>query len=438
MVSDDDEQIDPPHGAPRVGLLVGGRYRLCREIGAGGMGVVFEAIHRLTQRRVAIKLLRDGRNPLLRERLLREAATLGALRHPGIVDVYDAGDDADGAAFMVMELLAGRTLDGLLAARRSLAVAEVANIAAQLCEAVAFAHGSGVLHRDLKPSNVFLVSPPGVPIGAGRAVESPDPGRSALAHAQAKLIDFGIVAIPVAPESKKLTGDRELLGTPEYMAPEQLYGELTAPDERADVYALGVTFFEALTGEVPFSGSYAEIVAKVIQATAPPSLRALRADVPAGFAAAIERALARDRRDRFPDVPALAAALRAAIGPSVPAPSASPADQRRTYARAPYRTPVRLVRSDHSTLDGRSEDISEGGLMVVAPAGKTTAGETAELRFALPTTGTIARLHGVVRWVRPARSGLAAIGFEFADLPRAMCDEIAQYARWMVPAGAVS
>ena len=398
-----------------VGDTVDRRYVLRRELGQGGMGTVFEAAHLFTGRRVAIKVVRP-KDASLRERLLREASVLGQARHPSIVEVLDAGDDVDGFPFMAMELLEGRSLEGLLAARRTLPVADVLDIAADLCGALAFAHERRFLHRDIKPGNIFLVH---------------DASASMRRATRTKLIDFGIVAVPDGPGAgSKLTGASEVPGTPEYMAPENLRGE--SLDARADLYALAVTMFECLSGEVPFPGSYGEVLTKIIKSGTPPSLRAARPDVPVALAEAIERAMAHDPGARFPDLLAFAAALRGIRGTEEPQPAPAPVEQRRTYARAPYGTPVRLVRNGHDPVDGRSEDISEGGLFVLADR-TVTVGEHAEVRFALPTTGTIARVAGLARWVRPARGGKAAVGFEFAELEDDIRQAIAEYVRWMSP-----
>jgi serine/threonine protein kinase len=394
-----------------VGDTVDRRYRLRRELGRGGMSTVFEATHIFTGRRVAVKVVAPG-DRALRERLLREASVLGQTRHPSIVEVLDAGDDVAGRPFMAMELLEGRSLEGLLAARRTLAVPDVVDMAIELCDALGFVHERRFIHRDIKPGNVFLV---------------PD----ASGGSRAKLIDFGIVAVPDEPGGgSKLTGS-EQPGTPEYMSPEHLRDQRL--DGRADLYSLAITMFECLTGEVPFTGSYGEVVEKIAQGFAAPSLRVMRPDVPVTLAEVIDRALAQDREARFPDAAALGLALRKVRETgAAPARSSAPVEQRRTYARAPYVTPVRLLRKDHEPVDGRSEDISEGGLFILADRA-ITAGEQVTLRFALPTSGMIAQVVGSIRWIRPARGGKAALGFEFSTLADEHRRSIAEYVRWLSP-----
>jgi eukaryotic-like serine/threonine-protein kinase len=227
-------------GEGLVGESVDSRYELRRLVARGGMGLVFEAHHKFTRRAVALKLLpedlRSRRD--VRGRLLREAHALTTVRHPGFVEVLDAGVCATQGPYVVMEMLEGRTLDGILAARRRLSIHDTVQVGRQVCEAIAHAHHRGVIHRDIKPSNVFIA-------------------RNELGEETVKLIDLGVAA--VAEEQlehldPKLTTAHEVLGTPEYMAPEQLWGR--AIDARTDVYAIGMSLFECLTGEVPYQGRY--------------------------------------------------------------------------------------------------------------------------------------------------------------------------------------
>ena len=273
-----------------IGTTVDRRYLLKREIARGGAGAVFEAEHVYTKRSVALKLLlpeqRSAAEP--RARLLREALALSAARHPGVVAALDAGETDDGTPYLVLELLEGRSLEGILAVRRRIGAAEVAWVGAAVCDALAAAHDRGIIHRDIKPSNVF--------------VARDEQGREVV-----KVFDFGVASVP--SEKTKLTQAGALLGTPEYMAPEQLLARDV--DGRTDLYAVGVTLYECLAGVVPFEGSFGEVLLKASTQPVPP-LRQKLPELTPEFAAVIERALSREPDARFADARALAHALRKA------------------------------------------------------------------------------------------------------------------------------
>jgi len=397
-----------------VGSVVDRRYRLKREIARGGAGAVFEAEHLYTSRPVAIKLLLAEQVGAFesRQRLLLEARALSVARHPGIVLGLDAGETEDGTPYLVMELLEGRTLEGILAVRRRISVADVVYIGLQLCDALAAAHERGIFHRDIKPSNLFI-------------------SRSESGREVTKIFDFGIARLP--QHSQKITQQGAVLGTPEYMAPEQLLAQDDV-DARCDIYALGVSLYEALAGTVPFEGNFGEVLLKVC--TQPtPSLIARCPEAPAQLEAAIHKALSRDPADRFATVRAFAEALsrvptgdempssllglRAtaavpAFGVRAPPPLPEQPSTRRRFARAPYVTPVRIQCANGTSLEGRSEDISVGGLLVLAPQAFGQE-EHVSVRFALPITGKLLEVPAIARWVKKAR-GTGAIGLEFAAL----------------------
>jgi serine/threonine-protein kinase len=423
-----------------IGSTIDRRYLLKREIARGGAGAVFEAEHVYTKRSVALKLLLPEQRsaPGPRARLLREALALSTARHPGVVAALDAGETEDGTPYLVLELLEGRSLEGILAVRRRIAAAEVAWLGAALCDALGAAHSRGILHRDIKPSNVF--------------VARDEQGREVI-----KLFDFGVARIP--SENNKLTQEGALLGTPEYMAPEQL---LARPlDARADLYALGVTLYECLAGVVPFEGNFGEVLLKSSTQPLPP-LRQKVSDMPADFAAAIERVLSREPDARYPDAQSFAQALRKSapatapgsllgirqgpppvpvrpaaadaapksVGGSpkpLPAPPPLPATRRR-FPRAPYVTPVRIYHGT-SVLDGRSEDVSVGGLLVLAPQAFEQA-QLVQVRFALPMTGKVLELEATARWVKAARA-TGAVGLQFSALPPEAHEVIERYVTMM-------
>jgi serine/threonine protein kinase len=440
-----------------VGGIVDTRYELRRLIARGGMGLVFEAHHRFTRRAVALKLLPDElrtkREP--RGRLLREAHALTAVRHPGIVEVLDAGVCREMGPYVVMEMLDGRTLDGILAARRRLSIRDAVQVARQVCDAVGHAHSRGVVHRDLKPSNYFIA-------------------RNEIGQEMVKLIDLGVAAVAeeqLEQHDHKLTQAHEVLGTPEYMAPEQLWGR--AIDARTDVYAIGMSLYECLTGEVPYAGTYPEVLVQVSNAPAPPSVRDKRADVPAALAVVIETALEKDEGARFQTTAELGRALMASSGlaagasdllsaasddapPSVelepekaislvrkkaprdadrPSTPCAPPSHRRHHQRAPYVTPVLLVSNTGSEIQGRSEEISQEGMLVVSPVGYPL-GAALELRFATPVTGEMIAMHATVRWTREGR-GRCAMGLEFANVPPLLRGIVTQYIQ-MFPAAHTS
>lgn len=234
---------------PYLGRVVGGKYRVESVIASGGMGTIYRAAQLPLERPVAIKILhpngKRGEENVSEKRFLLEASILSRLSHPHIVTVYDYGRIEDGpdtgACFMAMELLGGETLHHRLKARGALTVAEALSIARQIARGAREAHRHGVIHRDLKPANVMLV-PAGHGTGQGHGDE--------LAEV-VKVLDFGLVKV-LRDASEELTMDGTFLGSPRYMAPEQIAsGEV---DERTDIYSLGVILYQMLCGRTPFEG----------------------------------------------------------------------------------------------------------------------------------------------------------------------------------------
>ncbi len=216
-----------PFGA---GALIAERYRLVKVLGRGGMGEVWEALHDALGRAVALKLVRVEAGEM-RDRLLHEARVLAQLTHPSIVSVYDAGEAADGTAYLAMELLAGDSLAKLIEREGRVPVARAVGFFVSLLSGLQVAHEAGIIHRDVKPDNILLV-----PSGAGQVTP--------------RLIDFGI-AVPANRDPDRST-DEDWAGTPEYMAPEQLRGLYTDP--RSDVWSVCVSLYESITGRPPFLG----------------------------------------------------------------------------------------------------------------------------------------------------------------------------------------
>jgi serine/threonine-protein kinase len=274
------------HRAPQetahslVGSIIGGRYRVVRVIGAGGTSEVLEAENVTLRRPVAVKIVKNklaGTDAA--ERLQREAQFVAAIQHPNICDVLDVGTLPDGRPFIVLERLFGESLALHLGRARGLDVAWAKELFTQILSGLHAAHGAGIVHRDLKPQNVFLVDRLGCP-------------------PLAKLVDFGFAKDVSGTRGATMTKPGKVVGTPTYMAPEQLAGERV--DRRADVFAVGVMLHEALAGRHPFMrATNAEIVTAILRED-PPPLRQARRDVTAALEVVVRRALAKEREARWP------------------------------------------------------------------------------------------------------------------------------------------
>ena len=272
------------------GEILAGKYRVEHILGQGGMGVVVAATHLHLQQKVAIKLLLEEVTPEVMARFLREARASALLKSEHVVRVLDVGELPSGRPYMVMEQLEGSDLAGVLQQKGRLDPREAVDHLLQACEALAEAHAAGIVHRDLKPGNLFLT-------------------RDADGAPFVKVLDFGISKETSAdPHQPKLTSSQTVFGSPAYMAPEQMMASRDV-DARADIWSLGIIFYELLTGRTPFEGSsYAELVI-MVNATDPAPIAATRSDVPKALEAAILRCLDRDRARRFASVAELCAAL---------------------------------------------------------------------------------------------------------------------------------
>ncbi|MFT3707351.1 MAG: serine/threonine-protein kinase [Archangium sp.] len=281
-----------------VGTVVGG-YRIERLLGAGGMGLVYQARHEFIDRRFAVKALRPevASDELMAANFKREAQTLSALKHPNIVDIVGFGGLPDGRQYMIMEFLEGHTLEEELA-RGKPSILRVLHVADQTLAALEAAHGCGVIHRDLKPSNIFLAR------GSG-GVEVP------------KLLDFGLAKqqpVALADVAASSTPSSTMVaGTPDYIAPEQALGKRAGPG--ADLYSFGVILFEMLAGRKPFDPPEPESEARVHALLnahlrmSPPTLQNIGISVPADLAALVNELLAKHPEDR----PATATLVRARL-----------------------------------------------------------------------------------------------------------------------------
>jgi serine/threonine-protein kinase len=284
--------LDLTGRAGQLAAALADRYRLEREIGAGGMATVYLAEDARHRRRVAIKVLHSELSAVLgTERFLKEIELTASLQHPHILPLFDSGA-VDGQLFYVMPLVEGQSLRDRLTRETQLPVGDAVRIATEVASALDYAHRRGVVHRDIKPENILL-------------------------HDGAALVaDFGIALAVQQAGGQRMTQTGLSLGTPQYMAPEQAMGEKVI-DHRADVYALGAVTYEMLAGEPPFTGPSAQaIVARVIT-EAPRSLRGLRPAVPEHVSAAVLTALEKLPADRFASAATFAEALRTpgATGP---------------------------------------------------------------------------------------------------------------------------
>jgi len=274
---------------PDLGQLLAdalaGRYRIERELGQGGMAIVYVAEDLRHHRKVAIKVLRtDAGTELGGERFLREIEIASALRHPHIIPLYDSGE-ADGRLFYVMPLVEGESLRARIDRERQLPIDDALRYAREVADALSYAHAHGVVHRDIKPENILIESD------------------------HAVVADFGIArAFAAAGPKGRLTGSGMSIGTPAYMSPEQAAGDRDV-DGRSDLYSLGCVLYEMLAGQPPFSGATKESLVRQHIMTPPPPVTQFRPAVPAAVNDALMRALAKSPADRFNPVGQFAAAI---------------------------------------------------------------------------------------------------------------------------------
>jgi serine/threonine protein kinase len=263
-------------------------YEVESVVGAGGIGILYRARQLKLDRPVALKLVESdvARDPVVRERLRREARAVAALDHPNVVPLYEAGED-DGTVFIVTRWVEGTELGTLIHEKGPLEPGQAARTAAQIAAALEMAHEKGLVHRDVKPSNVILTH-----------------------EGHVYLTDFGLAKR--AATAAGLTGADQMLGTVDYVAPEQIEG--SEPDARGDIYSLGCVLFEMLTGEPPFAaqkGGMAKMWAQVNAEV--PSVREHRPDVPAALEDVVRRAMAK-APDARPTAEAFRASVLAAVG----------------------------------------------------------------------------------------------------------------------------
>ena len=280
---------------PLVGQMIGGRYQVLKQIGAGGYGAVYKAQHATTKDIVAIKVLHASsqQDPEVGARFRREAQATSALKHPNTVRVFDFGELPDGGMYLAMEFLEGTPLSDLMH-RGAMEFRRLVPIALQVLKALSEAHGKGLVHRDLKPDNIFLQT----------------------VHGEAdfvKVLDFGIAKSMVGGLGGDLTSTGVIIGTPNYMSPEQARGKDV--DHRTDLYALSCILFEGLTGEVPFPAESAlDMLLRRLTESPPRPHTRVKFECPDAICDVVLAAMAKEQKQRPQTADAMAAALQDGMG----------------------------------------------------------------------------------------------------------------------------
>lgn len=275
---------------PQPGAIVAEKYVIARQIGRGGMGAVYVVEHRITGKKLALKCLlpEHVEHPEFVERFLREAQAAGRIEHRNVVDVFDVGQDGQ-LIYIVMELLDGKPLSELLRAGQ-LSLEETLQILLRAMNGVAAAHAVGIVHRDLKPDNIFVC------VGQSGRLDDP------------RVLDFGISKLE-DDVSKPLTKSGVMLGTPYYMAFEQINSQRDL-DQRVDIYAMGVILYEAMAGQLPYVAESVGALAIRMMSGPPVPLSQLRPELPEGLVDVVMRSVARDRDQRFPTMQGLIEAIK--------------------------------------------------------------------------------------------------------------------------------
>jgi eukaryotic-like serine/threonine-protein kinase len=376
-----------------VGQVLAGKYRIDDKIDEGGMGCVYRATHVLMEKVVAVKVLHPAlaADDKIVARFTREAKAASRISHPHAINVTDFGESEQGTVYLVMEYLRGRTLKDVVRSGGPMTLARTTEIVRQVAGALEAAHGEGVVHRDLKSDNIML--------------------DEATGGDWAKVLDFGIAKIQQTERSVHetdpgLTAPNLIIGTPQYMSPEQC-SQASAIDARSDLYSFGVIIYEMLAGHVPFSGdSPTAIMMKHIQEP-PPSILEERKDLPAEVGRVLARALAKRPEDRFQSAGELSAALASAAEEAPLAEAAAVAAALDTDRIGSPTSPNEPART---TLVGDDDEATVVGTRPARPAVAATTGESEPLpppvaplpepsfnpwRIAVPTIAVIAILFAV-------------------------------------------
>ncbi len=267
-----------------------GKFKVVREIGKGGMGVVYKALDPEAQNEVAIKVLPAAKvDKAMVERFSREAHAMSRLKHPNLVAVYDVGM-SEGQHFYTMEFIEGDSLKTIVKNKGKLPFSDCLRISAQIADALACIHAEGMIHRDIKPANIMVT-----------------------ADGEVKLMDFGLVQIA---DVTRVTVEGASVGTAEYMSPEQISEDEI--DSRSDIYSLGATMYEMVTGRPPFEGDNLQSILMKHKYEKPPALRSLRPDAPPALEQIVHKALAKDVSQRYQKILDLVKDLNAIGGFSLP------------------------------------------------------------------------------------------------------------------------
>ena len=288
------EVTDRASEDPLLGTTLSGTYQIVRVIGEGGMGKVYEARHARLTRRFAIKVLHAelARNADILARFRREAESAAAVAHRNVLEVFDVANTDTGRPYIVGEFLDGKDFHDFLEQVHRLEVPMAVSITRQICSGLQAAHDLGIVHRDLKPENIFVLG-----VGAdGSVSQSP----------VVKILDFGISKV-LGHNSQNLTRTGVIMGTPNYMAPEQARGGQV--DHRADIYALGAILYRMLTGKRAYDGKDAASVLAAVQQSDPIRPRIIEPSIPETMEVIIQRAMAKDVRDRYQSMTELDADL---------------------------------------------------------------------------------------------------------------------------------
>ncbi len=310
--------LSPPQSADEIGRIAD--FRVLGLLGIGGMAAVFEAEDTQLKRRVALKILHPAiaARPGSTERFLREARSAAALKHEHVVTIHQVGSQGE-TPFLVLELLHGETLEDRLVRSGRLSVPEIVRIGREIAEGLAAAHAQGLLHRDIKPTNVWLEGPqPPNPVksllrddGQGDSVAPPGESKSSLqvesASGKVKILDFGLAKLWAAEPETSHAG--MLIGTPRYMAPEQIAGG--AVDPRTDLFSLGCVLYRMATGRAPFGGSDLLAVLRALACEEPLPLRTLNPQVPQALSDLVDKLLSKSPDDRPATAQVVVGQLRA-------------------------------------------------------------------------------------------------------------------------------
>jgi serine/threonine-protein kinase len=338
------EQTDDP----LLGRVLTGKYRVDEKLSEGGMGTVYRGTHVLMDKTVAIKVLRPSlaADEKIVARFSREARAASRITHPNAVSVTDIGETEDGIVFLVMEFLSGRTLKEVIRQEGPLPLDRVVNISRQVADALKAAHDQGVVHRDLKSDNIML--------------------NSTAVGEHAKVLDFGIAKInePEGVPDSGLTAPNLVIGTPQYMSPEQC-SQAGDIDSRSDIYSFGVILYEMLVGHVPFSGESPTIVMLKHLQEPVPSVLDEREDIPPAIGRVIARAMAKVPSDRYQHMTDLLEDLMIAAG--VPLGSASGSGNLESRVEAPPRTNTADDADEITVVRARQAPVSRRRAPVTVP-----------------------------------------------------------------------